>query len=206
MFTSIDDVTPIDSNEVGDRVAEFLQTAGQIALITTAALFVLGLIIGIVVAKKAGYSGWWGALAVLVPPLGVILTLLFAFLKWPALKERDEALGILRTNELTLPSHERAAIKEAERKQHVEEEARRRMEKAQAEREKAEADRQKFHTAQAAKATEPAGAPAAPPPPAPRAPDASDSMPPHKPAEKADNKSPDQPPEKAAKTAPTKED
>ncbi len=164
MFTSIDDVTPIDSNEVGNRVADFLQSAGQIALIVTGAMFVLTLIIGIVVAKKAGYSGWWGALAVLVPPIGVILALLFAFLKWPALKERDEALGILSTNGLTLPSHERAAIKEAERKQHVEEEARRRMEKAQEDRRKAEADRERFRASQAAKV---AGTPAAPPPPAP---------------------------------------
>jgi hypothetical protein len=149
MFTSIDDVTPIDSNEVGNRIADFLQTAGQIALFTTIALFVVYLILAIVIAKKAGYSGWWGALAVLVPPLGVLLVLLFALLKWPALKQRDEARGILKANDLTLPSEERAAIKEAERKQQIEDEARRRMEKAQADREKAEADREKFREAQA---------------------------------------------------------
>ena len=50
---------------------------------------------------------------------------------------------------LTLPSHERAAIKEAERKKQIEDEARRRMEKAQADREKAEADRERFRAAQA---------------------------------------------------------
>jgi len=149
MFTSIDDVTPIDSTEVGNRVADFLQTAGQIALITTAAIFVLSLFMAIAISKKAGFSGWWGALAVLVPPLGVLLVLLFAFLKWPALKQRDEALGILKANDLTLPSEERAAIKEAERKQQIEDEARRRMEKAQADRVKAEADREKFREAQA---------------------------------------------------------
>lgn len=149
MFTSIDDVTPIDSNEVGDRVADFLQTAGQVALISAAVTFVLTLFVGIAVAKKAGYSGWWGALAVLVPPLGVVLALLFALLKWPALKERDEALGVLEAHALTLPSHERAAIKEAERKKQIEDEARRRMEIAQAEREKAEADRERFRAAQA---------------------------------------------------------
>jgi cytoskeletal protein RodZ len=149
MFTSIDDVTPIDSTEVGNRIADFLQTAGQIALFTTIALFVVYLILAIVIAKKAGYSGWWGALAVLVPPLGVLLVLLFALLKWPALKQRDEALGILKANDLTLPSDERAAIKEAERKQQIEDEARRRMEKAQADRVKAEADREKFREAQA---------------------------------------------------------
>ena len=149
MFTSIDDVTPIDSTEVGNRIADFLQTAGQIALFTTIALFVVYLILAIVIAKKAGYSGWWGALAVLVPPVGVLLVLLFALLKWPALKQRDEALGILKANDLTLPSDERAAIKEAERKQQIEDEARRRMEKAQADRVKAEADREKFREAQA---------------------------------------------------------
>lgn len=149
MLTSIDDVTPIDSNEVGNRVADFLETAGQVALITTAGVFVVSLILAIVIAKKAGYSGWWGFLAALVPPLGFLLALLFAFLKWPALKQRDEALGILKANDLTLPSQERAAIKDAERKQQVEDEARRRMEKAQADRVKAEADREKFREAQA---------------------------------------------------------
>lgn len=200
MFTSIDDVTPIDSNEVGNRVADFLQTAGQIALITTAALFVLGLIIGIVVAKKAGYSGWWGALAVLVPPLGVILALLFAFLKWPALKERDEAIGVIDANDLMLPSRERAAVKEAERRKQLEEDARRRMEQARIDREKAEAESARYRRAQAADeaaaataAAAPAksdAAPAATPaPPAPPAPDAATkSSPQDKPSAKADAK------------------
>jgi hypothetical protein len=163
MFTSIDDVTPIDSNEVGNRVADFLQTAGQVALIVAAVTFVLMLLVGIAIAKKAGYSGWWGALAVLVPPLGVVLILLFALVKWPALKERDEALGVLDAHALTLPSHERAAIKEAERKKQIEDEARRRMEKAQAEREKAEADRERFRAAQAANAPAAAAAASAEP-------------------------------------------
>lgn len=197
MFTSIDDVTPIDSNEVGDRVADFLQTAGQIALITTVAVFVLALIVGIVVAKKAGYSGWWGALAVLLPPLGVILVLLFAFLKWPALKERDEAIGVIDANDLMLPSRERAAVKEAERRKQLEEDARRRMEQARIDREKAEAESARYRRAQAAdeaaaataaaSQAKSADAPAAAP--APPAPDSSDSKSQDKSAEKpADNK------------------
>jgi len=133
MFTSID-VVGVDPETAGESLTDFLQTAGLVALWSAVAVAVLIFVVAIAVSKKAGYSGWWGAIGVLFPPVGVILLLLLALLKWPALKERDEALGVLTENGLTLPSHERAAIKEAERKKAVEDEARRRREKADAER------------------------------------------------------------------------
>jgi len=152
MYLSIDDVVPIDPDEAGKTVTDYLQDFGQITFFSLIAVAVLTFVIAIVVAKKAGYSGWWGAIAVLVPPLGIILVLLFTMLKWPALKQRDEALGILDQNHLTLPSQERLAIKEAERKRSIEDAARKRMEKAQADREKADVQREKFAASEATRA------------------------------------------------------
>ena len=149
VYVSIDNVVPIDPDKAGKSVTDYLHDFGQITFFSLIAFAVLGLILAIVLAKKAGYSGWWGAIAVLFPPVGIILALLFALLKWPSLKERDEALGILASNDLTLPSHERKAIKESERKLAIEDAARKRMEKAQANREKADAQREKFAAAEA---------------------------------------------------------
>lgn len=154
MYTSIDDVTNIDSDKAGEAFADLLRDAGQTMLIVSGATLVVSFVLAIVIAKKAGYSGWWGAIGVLFPPIGLILLLLFTLLKWPALKERDEAIGILDANSLTLPSRERAAVKEAERKRAAEDDARRRMEKAQADREKAEAERARFQAAEAKRAAE----------------------------------------------------
>ncbi|MCB2413435.1 hypothetical protein LGT39_11325 [Demequina sp. TTPB684] len=151
MLSSVRVLAPEDSEEVGTRVADFLETAGWTALIVSIAVLVLTLIVGVAIAKKAGYSGWWGALAVLVPGLGFILFLLFGMLKWPALKERDEAIGVIEANDLMLPSRERAAIKEAERRKQIEEEARRRMDQARLDREKAEAESARYRRVQADK-------------------------------------------------------
>lgn len=152
VYVSIDNVVPIDPDKAGKTVADYLNDFGQITFFSLIGLVVLSLVVAIVVAKKAGYSGWWGAIAVLFPPIGLILALLLAMLKWPSLKERDEALGILDQNKLTLPSQERKAIKEAERKRTIEDAARKRMEKAQAEREKADTQREKFAASEAARA------------------------------------------------------
>ncbi|NYI42790.1 YrzE family protein [Demequina lutea] len=152
MYLSINNVFPIDPDKAGKALTDYLNSYGQITYFSLIALAILSLIVAIVVAKKAGYSGWWGAIAVLVPPVGLILVVLIAILKWPALKERDEALGILDQNQLTLPSHERRAIKEAERKRAIEDAARKRMEKAQADREKADAQREKFAAGEAKRA------------------------------------------------------
>ncbi len=154
VYLSIDNVVPIDPEKAGKTVADYLNDFGQITFFSLIGLAVLSLILAIVIAKKAGFSGWWGAVGVLFPPLGVVLALLFALVKWPALKQRDEALGILTANDLTLPSQERKAIKEAERKQSIEDEARKRMEKAQAAREKADAERAKFAASEAKRAAD----------------------------------------------------
>jgi len=149
MYLSINNVGPVDPDKAGKSLSDFLNSYGQVTFFALIALAIVSLVVAIVVAKKAGYSGWWGAIAVLFPPAGLVLVLLLAMFKWPALKERDEALGVLASHELTLPSHERKAIKEAERKRAIEDAARKRMEKAQADREKADAERERFAAVEA---------------------------------------------------------
>ncbi len=208
MLSSLRVLAPEDSEEVGTRISDFLETAGLTALIVIAAVFVLTLIFTIVIAKKAGYSGWWGALAVLVPGLGFLLFLLFAMLKWPSLKERDEAIGVIDANDLMLPSRERAAVKEAERRKQVEAEARTRMEQARADREKAESESARYRRAQAADeagaaaavASAPAAAPAEAPAKKDDAPaDTTEEKPADAPAEESE-------PDKKRSSAPTADD
>ncbi len=154
VYVSIDDVVPIDPDKAGKTITDYLETFGQITFFSLIGLAVLSLIVAIVVAKKAGYSGWWGAISVLFPPLGIVLVVLLALLKWPALKQRDEALGILAANDLMLPSEERKAIKIAERRRAEEEAARKRMEKAQAAREQADVAQARFAAAEAKRAAD----------------------------------------------------
>jgi hypothetical protein len=132
------------AENISDSVTKWYESAGIWALLLTGLFFLLWLVASIAIAKKAGYSGWWGALFVLVPFLSWILFALFALLKWPVAKQRDEARGVLKEHSLSLPSDERAAVKEAERKQAIEEQARRNMEKAQADRIKAEEAKARF--------------------------------------------------------------
>jgi hypothetical protein len=70
---------------------------------------VIALVSAILVARKAGYSHWLGVIAVAVPVVGLIFVLMFAFVKWPALKERDAALALLKKNGLALESPQPAA-------------------------------------------------------------------------------------------------
>jgi hypothetical protein len=65
---------------------------------------VIALVAAILVARKAGYSHWLGVIAVMVPIAGAVFILIFAFVKWPALKERDAALALLKKNGLSLPA------------------------------------------------------------------------------------------------------
>ena len=146
MLATTVDVTSIDTDEATRTLSEWLDQAGTVAIIAVVAVFVLTVVIGVAIAKKAGYSGWWGAFATLVPVIGWLLLLLFALLKWPALRERDEALTVLRERGIPLPSHERAALKEEERMREREAQARRDMERAQAQRAKAEADRESLRS------------------------------------------------------------
>ena len=63
---------------------------------------VLAVVAAILIARKAGYSHWLGVIAAMVPIVGAIFVLIFAFVKWPALKERDAALALLKKNGLSL--------------------------------------------------------------------------------------------------------
>jgi len=40
----------------------------------------------VMILRKAGYSGWW-SLILLVPIVNVIMLWVFAFAKWPSLRE-----------------------------------------------------------------------------------------------------------------------
>lgn len=70
--------------------------------LATIAYVVISLVAAILIARKAGYSHWLGVIAVAVPVVGVVFVLLFAFIKWPALKERDAALALLKKNGLSI--------------------------------------------------------------------------------------------------------
>jgi hypothetical protein len=70
--------------------------------LATIAYVVISLVAAILIARKAGYSHWLGVIAVAVPFVGLVFVLMFAFLKWPALKERDAALALLKKNGLSI--------------------------------------------------------------------------------------------------------
>ena len=79
----------------------FTAWLGWITL-TVAVYTVIALVAAILIARKAGYSHWLGVIAVAVPLAGLVFILIFAFVKWPALKQRDEALALLKKNGLSL--------------------------------------------------------------------------------------------------------
>ena len=83
---------------ISDVVTHWL---GWLTLATIAYL-VISLVAAILIARKAGYSHWLGVIAVAVPAVGLVFVLIFAFVKWPALKERDAALALLKKNGLSL--------------------------------------------------------------------------------------------------------
>jgi hypothetical protein len=70
---------------------------------------VVALLAAILIARKAGYSHWLGVIAVMVPIAGAVFILIFAFVKWPALKQRDEALALLKKNGLSIEAPKPAA-------------------------------------------------------------------------------------------------
>jgi hypothetical protein len=65
-------------------------------LIVYAAVAVVGIVAAVKVVTKAGYSGWW-VLISFVPLVGIVFVLIFAFSKWPVLKEvemlRSQQMG-----------------------------------------------------------------------------------------------------------------
>jgi hypothetical protein len=122
-------VDPVVTSTVDDpTLSERIADAGWWAVLGVAVYFVLTALVAIAISKKAGYSGWWGFFAVAVPVIGPILVLIFALLKWPSLRERDEAVGLLAANGIALPSKAGAAAKESTRLAQVEEQARQRVE------------------------------------------------------------------------------
>lgn len=68
---------------------------GGAALVIYLAFLVVIVIAYVRIIQKAGYSGWW-VLVGIVPILNVVMFLVFAFSRWPVLRER-EALRAGRT-------------------------------------------------------------------------------------------------------------
>lgn len=61
---------------------------GGVAVVLYLAVAIVFLVAYIRIIQKAGYSGWW-ILVGLVPILNVVMFLVFAFSRWPVLRERD---------------------------------------------------------------------------------------------------------------------
>jgi apolipoprotein N-acyltransferase len=95
LFTATDTTDDLTPGEV------FAAWLGWITL-ATVIYAVIALVAAILIARKAGYSHWLGVIAVTVPIAGAIFILIFAFIKWPALKERDAALELLKKNGLSI--------------------------------------------------------------------------------------------------------
>lgn len=72
--------------------------AGGVLLLIWLAVAVFSIFLAVRIASKAGYSGWWGVLA-LVPCVGVFVLIAFAFAKWPVQAELDD----LRERYLSTP-------------------------------------------------------------------------------------------------------
>ncbi|MCO7273733.1 DUF805 domain-containing protein [Cellulosimicrobium cellulans] len=78
----------MDSIDTDQLVDEYGWAFGTAALVLYVAVAVIFLIAYIRIIQKAGYSGWW-ILVGLVPILNVVMFLVFAFSRWPVLRERD---------------------------------------------------------------------------------------------------------------------
>ncbi len=62
--------------------------AGGVGLAVIAAFYLVILVAYIRIIQKAGYSGWW-VLVGLVPVLNLVMFLVFAYSRWPVLREND---------------------------------------------------------------------------------------------------------------------
>jgi len=92
-------MTTADDTSVVDKITTALGATW--IWVTLAALLYAAL--AMLIARRAGYSHWLGALAVLVPVLGTLIVLLFALFKWPVAKQRDAAFDLLSKNGIPLP-------------------------------------------------------------------------------------------------------
>ena len=106
LATSLATVTDTTGNLTPGEV--FTAWLGWITL-GTIVYAVIALVSAILIARKAGYSHWLGVIAVAVPIVGPVFVLIFAFVKWPALKQRDAALALLKKNGLSLEPAKPAA-------------------------------------------------------------------------------------------------
>ena len=60
--------------------------AAAVLVLVYVTIAVLSIIAAVKVVTKAGYSGWWVLIA-LVPIVGFVMALVFAFSDWPVLRE-----------------------------------------------------------------------------------------------------------------------
>ena len=61
---------------------------GGVGLVVLIGAYVVMLVAYIRIIQKAGYSGWW-VLVGLVPVLNLVMFLVFAYSRWPVLREND---------------------------------------------------------------------------------------------------------------------
>ena len=78
----------MDNVEYDQFVDQYGWAFGTAALVLYVAVAVIFFIAYVRIIQKAGYSGWW-ILVGLVPILNVVMFLVFAFSRWPVLRERD---------------------------------------------------------------------------------------------------------------------
>ncbi|MFI2105637.1 hypothetical protein ACH436_20250 [Isoptericola sp. NPDC019693] len=78
----------MDNVDYDQLAADYGWLFGTAALVVYLAVAVIFLIAYVRIIQKAGYSGWW-VLVGLVPVLNVVMFLVFAFSRWPVLRERD---------------------------------------------------------------------------------------------------------------------
>jgi uncharacterized membrane protein YhaH (DUF805 family) len=77
----------VDYDQLSD---DYGWLVGGAALAVYLVFLVVVMIAYVRVIQKAGYSGWW-VLIGLVPIVNVIMFLVFAFSRWPVLRELDAA-------------------------------------------------------------------------------------------------------------------
>jgi hypothetical protein len=85
-----------DSSNSGAAASAGLMAFLAGYFIFIAILVVVGLIINWRIASKAGYPGWY-SLGLLIPLVGLVLVILFAFMEWPIERELKALRGGGRT-------------------------------------------------------------------------------------------------------------
>jgi hypothetical protein len=73
---------------VGTTSSGTFTGVGLVLLVIYLAFLVIGIIAAVKVVTKAGYSGWW-VLITLVPLVGFVFILIFAFSTWPMTRELE---------------------------------------------------------------------------------------------------------------------